>query len=96
MFRIRLYWNAGLGFWGPPVLGATFDSVRWRGKDPIFHRLLILPTPPDENPAGNIFSVEITNPGPDLRYIGIHPQTREEREGWIKMPASGRTITALV
>jgi hypothetical protein len=76
MFTVRIYWNAFVGFWGPPVRGATFDAITYDGKKPIYTRLVATVRPVGE---GNIFDVERQSAFGNVRCIGFHPDTREQR-----------------
>jgi len=73
-FTVRVYWNAFLGFWGPPVTAATFDQITYDGKTPIYTRLVST-----AQPGSNIFNVERYSAFGNVRCIGYHPVTREQR-----------------
>ena len=93
MFTIILYWNAFLGFHGPPVKGATFDAVTYNGKTPTYTRLQATVRPGSND--GNIFDVERQVAFGNVRYFGYHPETHERREGQISIN-NGETKTCVV
>jgi hypothetical protein len=95
-FRVALYWNNFLGFQGPAVTSASFDSITY----PSDKRLPPTYTPcrvSAGGPLGNIFTVErqVDTPLGDVRYIGRHPQTGEQRTD-VATAAEGRDYTWVV
>ena len=94
-FRVALYWNNFLGFQGPAVTSARFDSITYPSgsKTPTY-------TPCQVSAGGslgNIFTVErlVGTPVGGVRYIGRHPQTGEQRTD-VATAAEGENYTWVV
>jgi hypothetical protein len=93
MFTIILYWNAFLGFHGPPVRGATFDAITYDGKTPIYTPVQF--TARQGLNEGNIFDVQRNSGFGNVGYFGYHPDTHERREGQVAIN-NGETKTCVV
>ena len=78
-FRVTLYWNNFLGFRGPAVTSASFDSITYPSgsKTPTYTPCRVSAG----GPLGNTFTVErqVGIPLGNVRYRGRHPQTGEQR-----------------
>jgi hypothetical protein len=92
-FTVYVWWNDFLGFHGPPVRGASFDSVTYgaKGTPPTFTPLRATPV----GTAGNGFFVERGVAAGDVRCVGYHPDTRERRESIFSI-ANGATREIVV
>jgi hypothetical protein len=94
VFRVTVFWNAFLGFHGPPVRSARFDKITYVDKTPNYTPLRVLPVV--TSIEGNVFDVERdTPPVGNVRCVGRHPDTGEERASEFTI-ANGANRTIVV
>ena len=93
-FTVYVYWNAFLGFHGPPVRGASFDQVTYgpKGTPPTYTPLQ---STPQQSAESNKFFVVRNVASGDVRCVGYHPDTRERRESVFSI-GNGATRTIVV
>jgi hypothetical protein len=93
---IAVYKNAGLGFWGAPIIGAEFSEVTsFDHKTPIYSP--VLSQSGGGGPLGNVFAVESRfGTSTALRCFGFDPVTHQKIGPSDFRAANGTSISIVV